>query len=67
MKKKITLTLEAETVDWLKSESINISAWLRAVIAKKRMEMRINIPPKNTEKPAQEDINIEEILTRDGT
>ena len=43
MKKRINLTLDETDYNFLKSQSVNISAWVRAIISWKRTHTCINI------------------------
>jgi hypothetical protein len=68
MKKTINVTIEEEDWDWLRSNQINISAFVRALIVKKRNEVIVNVikteepKPTNTMKPLHLDKEIEDIL-----
>ena len=52
MKKTVNVTIEEEDWNWLKSNHVNISSWIRALIVSKRNESSVNI-----EAEAEEAVN----------
>ena len=43
MKKTVNVTIEEDDWNWLKSNHVNISSWIRALIVAKRTETPVNI------------------------